>query len=97
MVDVDSAPGVGPADPSFEGLAPTNDAGRDTSTTIVWTSFSAEQDQTYAAAHPEWPFLAGTSATSPGSTCRRVIGRCGPARGSSPRSSVEPLSYGRGA
>ena len=37
----------------------TNDARRDVPTTIVCTSFSADQYRTYAAEHPEVPFLAG--------------------------------------
>ena len=37
----------------------TNDARRDIPSTLVCTGFTAEQYQTYAREHPEWPFLAG--------------------------------------
>lgn len=101
VVYVDSAPGIGPLDPTFEGpekpldwsaieaeesldglteehrerfrrrAVPvpggvvrgsaklTNDARRDIPTTIVCTSFSADQYRTYAADHRDWAFLAG--------------------------------------
>lgn len=42
-----------------EGIALTNDARRDIPSTLVCTTFSAEQYQSYAREHPDWPFLAG--------------------------------------
>jgi pimeloyl-ACP methyl ester carboxylesterase len=36
-----------------------SDARRDIPSTFICTGFSAEQYQTYAREHPEWPFLAG--------------------------------------
>lgn len=42
-----------------EALALTNDARRDIPSTLVCTTFSAEQFQSYAREHPDWPFLAG--------------------------------------
>ena len=37
----------------------TNDARNDIPATLICTGFSAEQYQSYAREHPEWPFLAG--------------------------------------
>ena len=37
----------------------TNDARRDVPSTIIATGYSAEDYRSYAAAHPEWAFLAG--------------------------------------
>lgn len=37
----------------------TNDARRDIPTTIIATGFSSDDYRSYAAAHPEWAFLAG--------------------------------------
>ena len=101
MVYVDTAPGIGPIDPSFDGVEKPmvwdeieqeenldglseghkerfrrravpvpagvvrgkvelkNDARREIPSTIICTSFSAEQYQTYAREHPDWGFLAG--------------------------------------
>jgi pimeloyl-ACP methyl ester carboxylesterase len=42
-----------------ETIELTNDARRDIPSTFICTGFSAEQYQTYAREHPEWPFLAG--------------------------------------
>jgi pimeloyl-ACP methyl ester carboxylesterase len=42
-----------------EGLELTNDARRDIPATMICTGFTAEQYQTYASEHPDWPFLAG--------------------------------------
>lgn len=42
-----------------ERIRLTDDARRDIPSTFVCTSFTAEQYQTYAREHPEWPFLAG--------------------------------------
>ena len=36
-----------------------SDARRDIPSTFICTGFSAQQYQTYAREHPEWPFLAG--------------------------------------
>ncbi len=36
-----------------------NDARNDIPSTLICTAFSAEQYRSYAAEHPEWPFLAG--------------------------------------
>jgi hypothetical protein len=36
-----------------------HDARRDIPSTVVATSYTAEQYQAYAREHPEWPFLAG--------------------------------------
>ena len=101
MVYGDTAPGIGPLDPAFDGVEKplvwaeieaeenldglseeaketfrqravpvpagvlregaelTNDARRDIPSTLICTGFTAEQYQTYASEHPEWPFLAG--------------------------------------
>jgi pimeloyl-ACP methyl ester carboxylesterase len=101
VVYVDTAPGKGAPDPSFEGVEKplvwkeieeeenldglseeqketfrrraipepggvlresvelTNDARRDIPSTLICTSFSAEQYQSYAREHPDWAFLAG--------------------------------------
>jgi pimeloyl-ACP methyl ester carboxylesterase len=37
----------------------TNDARNDIPATMICTGFTAEQYQSYAREHPEWPFLAG--------------------------------------
>ena len=37
----------------------TNDARRDIPSTLICTSYTAEQYETYARDHPEWAFLAG--------------------------------------
>jgi pimeloyl-ACP methyl ester carboxylesterase len=42
-----------------ESVELTNDARRDIPSTMICTGFTAEQYQTYAKEHPEWPFLAG--------------------------------------
>jgi pimeloyl-ACP methyl ester carboxylesterase len=42
-----------------ERIALTNDARRDIPSTFICTGFTAEQYRSYAAAHPEWSFLAG--------------------------------------
>ena len=42
-----------------ESVELTNDARRDIPSTFICTGFTAEQYQTYAREHPEWPFLAG--------------------------------------
>jgi len=42
-----------------EAIELTNDARRDIASTLICTGFTAEQYQTYASEHPEWPFLAG--------------------------------------
>ena len=42
-----------------EGAELRNDARRDIPSTLICTGFTAEQYQTYAREHPEWPFLAG--------------------------------------
>lgn len=41
------------------GLELTHEARRDIPSTLICTSFSAEQYQSYAKEHPEWAFLAG--------------------------------------
>ena len=63
--------------PAHERRAPRHPS------TLICTGFTAEQYQTYAREDPESassPALP-SSATSPGSTCRPAIGRCGRARG----------------
>ena len=42
-----------------ESVELTNDARRDIPSTLICTSYTAEQYQTYARDHPEWAFLAG--------------------------------------
>ncbi len=42
-----------------ESIALTKEARRDIPSTLVCTGFTAEQYRSYAAAHPEWAFLAG--------------------------------------
>ena len=42
-----------------ESIELTNDARRDIPSTLICTGFSAEQYQSGARDHPEWPFLAG--------------------------------------
>ncbi len=101
MVYVDTAPGIPPLDPSFDGLEKpmvwaeiqdeenldglsaeqketfrqravpvpggvvrgsvplTNDARRDIPSTLICTSFPAEQYQSAAREHPEWTWLGG--------------------------------------
>jgi pimeloyl-ACP methyl ester carboxylesterase len=48
-----------PAGVLCESVDLTNDARRDIPSTIICTSYTAEQYQTYAREHPDWAFLAG--------------------------------------
>ena len=128
MVYVDTAPGLAPLDPDFEGdekpmvwseiedeenldglsdaqkatfreravpvpggviresFELTNDARKDIPSTLICTGSPPSSTRPTPRSNPSRRFspASRSSATRPGSTCRRATGRCGRARPSSP-------------